>query len=849
MPRKWYPFNMIKIKDGLGLTTYWVYGGGNGHYNTSSTDKFKLHRAFVGNDVVTQGNLDLRVEPTEQNFKYDTYLKQLVDLGIKPIWCTQGKFDFQNTVGKIGKVMPINEEDSPLDQSSWATVGELCRQVAIRYAPDTAQHLDKAKVFTGVPGVFPHLWNVPKAGLNLIDAIEIQNEWDFKQGWSGATRTITPEEYAVCFKVCYDAIRSVSPTIKIIMGGGISPIMSTFTRFLGKLDEMYAAEGKTTPKDFYLCFHWYMRNGSSDQGGGTTGITPEDAKAYEFGQSLDALCEQRGLPGWYCTETGWATDSSKQQSPILEGFTKEQSQGILMTRLMLIWGACKRFQGVSFWHCRDDYDLPPYAKGGVNYKNWSAKPARTICEEFIAKYGDKEVLQFKQIGDKYFAYLSGGIILSWTNLLGSPMPLEVIEVPEPPQDMSKLTIQNHRLCYDGVPFKIIEANSPEVRLHYLDTAELDYLHNVGMNTIYLTAFGGDDKTIHPFKDRANPSAGFDEVKLAAWKQYAEHWVSLGGIKVLHILLSEKENHYELSDAMHFALIDKLVETFGHLPVIWDREELDNGKAAYIDKFYGYLKTKHPQGIRGMHNNTSQNPWSAHYSSDLVQFLSFQENVASFDSRIKTEVAKNPGWAGYASEMTGGFTPTDTTKVDTICAAGGELSSGAGFYIASKDLVQPGFQQQYEAIYKRAVANFGGIVTPPPSTTMEIFLSTKADRSDAVKLNNAAVFVAAQYYVEAKGVTPTVFFTLKKDGVVIPSINNKAENGAPFDMTGGPAYNFSQGAYELTVKDKTAQNVYMFNMGTLTPPPTPTSSPVKKIDLLEDGKVQFTADDGRVKVLG
>src|SRR5690606_24210944 len=111
-------------------------------------------------------------------------------------------------------------------------------------------------------------------------------------------------------KVCYDAIRSVSSTLPIIMGGGISPIMSTFERFLVQLDKLYTAEGKATPNDFYLCFHWYMRNGSSDQSGGTSVITPEDAKAYEFGKSLDALCEQRGLLGWYCTETGWATDSS-----------------------------------------------------------------------------------------------------------------------------------------------------------------------------------------------------------------------------------------------------------------------------------------------------------------------------------------------------------------------------------------------------------------------------------------------------------------------------------------------------------------------------------------------------------
>lgn len=462
----------MKLKDIFGITTYWVYGGGSGHYNTSATDKFKLHRAFVGNDVVTQGNLDLRVEPTEQNFKYDTYLKQLVDLGISPIWCTQGKFDFQNTVGKTGKVMPINEEDNPLEQSSWTTIGELCRQVAIRYAADTAQHLDKAKVFQSTD----YKNNIPKAGLGLLDAIEIQNEWDFKQAWSGATRTITPEEYAVCFKVCYDAIRTVS-SIKIIMGGGISPYISTFDRFLGKLDQLYAAENKPTPNDFYLCFHWYMRNGSQDQGGGTAGETPETVNAYGFGQSLDTLCESRGLLGWYCTETGWATDTSKQSAPILEGFTREQSQGILMIRLALIWGACKYHKGISFWHCRDDYDLPPYAKGGINYKNWSAKPARTICEEFLAKYGDREVSYYRNFEHFNEAIFDNNTeqIFVWTDKKNyvdavsgktlTPMPTMVDFTPtepptEPPQPtMRNAFITNIAQAPYGNPIKITEGTT------------------------------------------------------------------------------------------------------------------------------------------------------------------------------------------------------------------------------------------------------------------------------------------------------------------------------------------------------------------------------------------------------
>lgn len=410
---------MNTFKDSLGITSYLWYGGGSTHGSIASVDKFKLQRFFVDNFRVTQNNLDFRTEPTWQNFKHDTYLQTLKDNGIKSIWCTQGTFDWYGTQGKPNKVPCLRPGDDPMDPASWADLGELCRQIAIRYAADTAQHIGEARVFTGTP---TYLTNIPKAGLDLLEAIEIQNEWDFKHQWSGAEFTLTPEQYAVNFKVCYDAIRSVS-NIKIIMGGGISPFITTFQRFLTKLKQLYRDEGKDMPTDFYLCFHWYMRNGSADQGGGTSGITPEDANAYEFGLSMDELCREYGLPGWYCTETGWATDSSKQQAPALEGFTKEQAQGILMVRLALIWAACEFHKGISFWHCRDDYDLPPYAKGGINYKNWSAKPARTICEDYLGNYADHTVLSFGKItDDTYFAVLKNGtesVTLGWSNKVNS----------------------------------------------------------------------------------------------------------------------------------------------------------------------------------------------------------------------------------------------------------------------------------------------------------------------------------------------------------------------------------------------------------------------------------------------
>lgn len=444
---------MSKLKDILNLTTYWVYGGGSGHYKTDATEKFKGHRAFVGNYITTQGNLDLRVEPTWQNFKYDTYLQQLKTLGITRIYSPQGKFDFQNTIGKAGKVSPINEEDDPMKQESWKVFGEYSRQIAIRYADDTSQFLSEAKVFQGSPA---YLSNTPKAGLGLIDYYTGINEINFKQGWSGATRTMTREMAAVCFKVQYDAIRSVSKTLKIVIPSSIEPTEAWLRGFLVKLQSLYAEENKPMPTDFYLDFHWYIRNSSTDQSGGTAGETPETVNAYAHGQMMDSLCDEYGLSGWMCTETGWATDTSKQSAPILEGFTREESQGILMLRLSLIWGASKHCKHISFWHCRDDYDLPPYAKGGVNRKDWSAKPARTICEAFLEKYGDWDVGDFGQHPYSYSVIISNDDgddeILFWTdkkNINGlTPFPSITTPVPAKEPITSKV-VNNKKLILNG----------------------------------------------------------------------------------------------------------------------------------------------------------------------------------------------------------------------------------------------------------------------------------------------------------------------------------------------------------------------------------------------------------------
>ena len=468
----------MKLKNTLGITSYIWFGGGFNTYSHTqpevkgvdlvlgdkrvssihATHMFKQHRFFVDNwqMVKPEKPLTLITEPNKQHFWVDSYLKLCKDNGVETIYATAGNFDWtvmpiNPSTGKSysqRKSMTYDPALDPTKPETWDEYAEYCRQIVEYYN-----------------------------GKGLLDYLELGNEWNFK--WN-VPHTVTEEEYAVCLKRVFDVVMPINSTVKIAMGGGISPSLSQFQRIITKLKTLYGEEGSEMPTNWYLNFHWYMRDTSQDQSGGTKGITPEEAKAYEFGKQLDALCEEHGLIGWMCTETGWATDTSKQSAPILEGYTQEQSQGILMTRLALLWGACKHCVGNTFWHCRDDYDAPPYAKGGVNYKDWTAKPSQGICEEFINKYGELEVIGFTQGEGVYQATLSNGKKLTWSDKVNkgnvTPMPQELDVVVDPEEPPVPPTPTTMKLFYstkaDKSDAQELTNNLPSVGAYYIEAKEI-----------------------------------------------------------------------------------------------------------------------------------------------------------------------------------------------------------------------------------------------------------------------------------------------------------------------------------------------------------------------------------------
>lgn len=437
----------MKLKDILGICMYNWYGGG-GHssigklpLSVSGTElknadgkevstiraisNFKLHRAFVDNWIVvpeTQPPFTLKVQPTEQNFYFDDYFKLQKANGITNIWSASGCFDWY--VPFLGgksqrKTACYDPRLSPTDPNAWQDLAQLCKLIAERYKDN-----------------------------GLVDYIQVLNEWDFR--WN-VPHILTPEEYAVGFYECYKAIRSVSSTQKIMVGCTLTPEMQTFTRLFGTLDTLAANEGKPKVRDVTVTFNLYSRTQSANQGDGI-GATFEEVNQYgRFLKPLNDWCKQEGLK-WGMTESGYNSSPStsaaamKNKAPLLEGFTLEQAQGILAIRTALICASLSECVGITFYHTKDGYEAEPFTYHGFNYdkdfggkEDWSAKPARTICEDFLSEFGIFESTNYQESSNGiYSIILSDGRMLAWTdnkNAQGfTPFPKLTTTIPpiEPP---------------------------------------------------------------------------------------------------------------------------------------------------------------------------------------------------------------------------------------------------------------------------------------------------------------------------------------------------------------------------------------------------------------------------------
>lgn len=289
-----------------------------------------------------------------------------------------------------------------------------------------------------------------------------------------------------------------------------------------------------------------------------------------------------------------------------------------------------------------------------------------------------------------------------------------------------ITKTDRQVRINGRP--IILADTPESRLKYLDTNELDKLAALGVNAITATVFGGDVKDITPFIGN-NPINGIDYDKLAEWESYIIYANSKGII--VFLMLSEKENHFKLNTDQEKWMIKQLVIYFKDLSVIFTKEEYPTGNNARLRDVYTMLKSEiQTQGANhliALHNNTDEVNWTG--NNDLIDIIQLQTKLATGNASIKK--AYDAGFAVFQSELVGGCTIGNTRQ---WCLLGSDMTSGAGTFFPVDDLKAPqhiGAKLKYEPEYKIQVSALGGTTQPTQEP-----ITSKTFANPTLTLNNS-----------------------------------------------------------------------------------------------------------------
>lgn len=404
------------------------------------------------------GKLFLSV--TVQGFNFKDKIQQLRDRGIGLIWTTTGAFKYQSNYtvhppsgvpmytakDNAGGLMPINVEDDPYNPASYSETVKYVKNVALIYGRTPhAEGLDSAehKVFWGGRGtLFTGGPLNNGTGLGGVDIIELQNEAFLtksyapygKPGDLGGIVVWDYRSYAIFFKACYDAIKKADPTMKVKVGGFWDD--GRLKDYHGIQAAYFKEYGTHLPKDVILGFHNYPYKGSS-------GVIPEsNAKECDswYNGKRGLLDNNKAWDAlgydWQLGEFGWDESINSDRSVVqISGYTREQSVGILDTRMMLLTLTAKRCKAVIHYRLVNQSKIPETSKlrfASMGYYNldyeWTnpsvlatRRASADFIDEFMKNMGDCEIpLKLIHDGSDGKSYKVSGkrgnqlVIATWT---------------------------------------------------------------------------------------------------------------------------------------------------------------------------------------------------------------------------------------------------------------------------------------------------------------------------------------------------------------------------------------------------------------------------------------------------
>ena len=336
---------------------------------------FSFMRCYISTQWVWRP-AGLFVEPSWQaSANYDTYFKQMKDLGViivpcinqSPDWLLE---DWPQNYPNRPEIKPIPKNSDPLDPMSYSLIGKFFFQWSARYGrvtyPDDILEVDPTSRWTGDGP------NVKKSGKNWLDYIEVWNEPD--GWWRQPEARFTPEEYACMLSVCYDGheglipfcgIKAADQSMKVVMGGLSSMNVDYLQGMLdwfraNRSDQKFAAD--------VINFHHYS---NEENGPGympqqwTKGCSPEQDNLRLRLKTITDWRKQNVPKAkvWY-SEFGYDTNPnglSWQKSLGYNGKTGEKVQSEWLCRIYLESLAAKIDNMFMF----NFIDEPCYNNGGL----------------------------------------------------------------------------------------------------------------------------------------------------------------------------------------------------------------------------------------------------------------------------------------------------------------------------------------------------------------------------------------------------------------------------------------------------------------------------------------------------
>jgi hypothetical protein len=313
---------------------------------------------------------------------------------------------------------PNYNGDDPLDPNSYTAYADLMEQFALRYGPTPS---DPSRARVAVDSSSSYYTETLKIGLNTVKYFQCGNEDNFP--WHGGPVTFDwdvdtltgegPNASAAKFYACYRAVRRSCPDAKLVTASILSANSSWYVAFMDAFDAYWEEEnpGVSPPRDFYLSWHRYHREGGMGQTqGDDVGETPEAANSYDLGEAFDDLVGAKGLLGHFCTETGWNDETSasavKQRAKQQEGYTLFESAGLLDIRNHLIYSTLPNYFATVAYSHQAISEGQPYTHTGYLWRGthpdapergsnqWVAgvevegKPKLDIVVSFYNTWGD-----------------------------------------------------------------------------------------------------------------------------------------------------------------------------------------------------------------------------------------------------------------------------------------------------------------------------------------------------------------------------------------------------------------------------------------------------------------------------